>query len=61
MRLISQLIKGISRVLQNLHKFFNGTAILTRFVLPLVGVLHVIFISDLNDLESAKLIFDSSL
>ena len=33
-RLISQLINGISRVLQNLLKYFNETAILTSFVLP---------------------------
>ena len=32
MRLISQLIKGISRVLQNLVKYFNGTIISTSFV-----------------------------
>ena len=37
-RLISQLIKGISRVLQNLLKFFNCTAISTSFVLPAAGV-----------------------
>ena len=33
-RLISQLIKGISRVFHKFHKYFNGTAILTSFVLP---------------------------
>ena len=33
-RLISQLSKGISKVLQKLLKYFNGTAILTSFVLP---------------------------
>ena len=33
-RLISQLINGISRVLQKLLKYFNGTAISTSFVLP---------------------------
>ena len=27
MRLISQLISGISRVFQRLHKYFNGTII----------------------------------
>ena len=51
MRLISQLIKGISRVPQKLLKYFNGTAILTSFVLPLVGVFPVIFILDWNDSE----------
>ena len=34
MRLISQLIKGISRVLQKLLKYFNDTAILTISVFP---------------------------
>ena len=38
-RLISQLINGISRVVQMLLKYFNGTAILTSFVLPPAGVL----------------------
>ena len=38
-RLISQLINGISRVVQKLLKYFNGTAILTSFVLPPAGVL----------------------
>ena len=33
MRLVSQLIKGISRVLQKLLKYFNGTAISTSFAL----------------------------
>ena len=31
MRLISQLINGISRILQKLLKYFNGTIILTLF------------------------------
>ena len=38
-RLISQLINGISRVVQKLLKYFNRTAILTSFVLPPAGVL----------------------
>ena len=49
MRLISQLIKGISRVLQKLLKYFNGTTILTSFVLPVAGVFPVILILNLND------------
>ena len=57
MRLTSQLINGISRVLQNLLKYFNGTIISTSFVLPSAGVFPVIFILDLNDLESVKLSF----
>ena len=32
--LISQLINGISRILQKLLKYFNGTAISTYSVLP---------------------------
>ena len=49
MRLISQLIKGISRVLQKLLKYFDYTAILTSFVLLAAGVFPVIFSLDLND------------
>ena len=48
-RLTSQLINGISRVLQKLLKYFNGTIILTSFVLPPAGMLRVIFTLDLND------------
>ena len=33
-RLISQLVKDISRVIQNLPKHFNGTTISTSTVLP---------------------------
>ena len=33
-KLTSQLIKGISRVLQKLFKYFNGTIISTSFSLP---------------------------
>ena len=54
MRLISKLISGISRVLQKLLKYFNGTAMLTFFALPSAGVFPVIFILDLNDSESVK-------
>ena len=41
MRFISQLINGISRFLQKLLKYFNGTAISTFFVLPLSGIFSV--------------------
>lgn len=34
MRIISQLLSGSFRILQKLLKYFNGTAILTPFVLP---------------------------
>ena len=47
-RLISHLINVISRVLQNLFKYFNGTTILTSFVSP-AAVLFVIFTLDSND------------
>ena len=60
-KLTSQLIKSISRVLQKLLKYFNRTIISTSFSLPPAGVLPVIFILDLNDLEFAKLLFGSSL
>ena len=61
MRLISQLITRISRFLQNVFKHFNGTTILTRFILPSAGILPVIFVSDFNDSESAQLTFGLSL
>ena len=38
MRLVSQMINGNLRVLEKLRKYFNGTAILTSFVLPPVEV-----------------------
>ena len=50
-RLISQLINGILRVLQKLLKYFNGTTILASFTLPSVWAFPVILILDLNDLE----------
>ena len=61
MRLISQLINGVSRVLQKLLKYFNGTAILTSFVLSAAEVLPVILILYLNDSDSVILSFDSCL
>ena len=42
-RLISQFINGISRVLQKLFKYFNGTLILT-FSVPSFPILPVIFV-----------------
>ena len=61
-RLASQLIKGISRVLQKLLKYFSGTIISTSFsLLLLLGVFPVIFILDLNDSESSILSSGSSL
>ena len=61
MRLTSQLIHGISRVLQKLLRYFNGTIISTSFSLPVAGAFPVILILDLNDSEYAKLSFGSSL
>ena len=60
-RIISHLIKGISRVLQKLLKYFNATAILTSFVLATSGGFPVIFTLDLNDSDSVKLLFGSSM
>ena len=60
-RLTSQLIKGISKVLQKLLKFFSGTIISTSFSLSAAGVFPVNFTLNLNDSESAKLLFGSSL
>ena len=60
MGLISQLINGTSRVLQILFKYFNGTAISTSFVLPLVGiVVAAIFV--LNYSESIRFLSSPSL
>ena len=55
-RLIPQLIKGISRVLQTLLRYFNGTNISTSFVLPARGLLPVILALMLNYLESFILV-----
>ena len=60
-KLTSKLIKRISRVLQKLLRYLNETIISTSFSLPAAGVSPVISILDLNDLESAKLSFGSSL
>ena len=45
------MISSISRVLQKLLKYLNGTAISSSIVLPEAGVLHVVFNLDLNDSE----------
>ena len=42
-RIISQLINGISRVLEKLHNYFNGTTISTIFVLPSAGFFSYFF------------------
>ena len=59
-RLTSQLINDVSRVLKNWLKYFNGTIISTSFLFPSAGVFLVIFTLDLNDSEFAKLSLGSS-
>ena len=54
-RLISKLINGISRVLQEFLKSLNGTKISKSFVLPASGVLFAILPLNLNDSESVIL------
>ena len=53
-------MNGISRVLQKLLYYFNGTDVSTTFVLPEAGVLPVILALNLNVLQSF-ITFDSSL
>ena len=60
-RLTSQLINGISSVLQKLLKYFNGTITPTSFVFPLFGVFPVIFTLYLNDSDLPKLSLGISL
>ena len=48
MRLISQWINRISRVLQKLLKYFNSTTISTSFVLPSSGVFPAIWVLNLK-------------
>ena len=60
LKLTSQLINSISKVLQKLLKYFNETIISIYFSLP-AAVFPVIFILNFNDSESAKLSFGSSL
>ena len=45
----SQLIKGISKVVQKLLKYFNGTIISTSCILPSSQVWPVIFVLKLNE------------
>ena len=48
---ISQLLKGISRVLQKLVRYFGGKGISTSLVLLSEEVLPVIFTLKVNDYE----------
>ena len=59
-RLISELIKGISRVLLKLLKYFNGTAI-SAFITPSLLVAAKNLALNLNELESVMGFLDSSL
>ena len=61
MTLISQLIRGIPRVLQKLLKYFNDTAILTSYVLPAAEYFSAIFLLDLNDSDLITLLYGSFL
>ena len=61
MGLISQLINGISRVLQKLLKYFNGTAISAFFLSSLLGVFPVILILYLNESDSCIVLAGTSL
>ena len=51
MWLTSHISNGISRVLQTLFRYFNGTIFSTTFVLPAMAVFPVILILDWNDSE----------
>ena len=59
--MFSQLIHGISRDLQKLLQYFDGTAISTFFLLSVSGVFYVNLILDLHDSDSVILTFGSSL
>ena len=59
-RLISQLIKGILRVLQKLLQYVNGTAIFA-FVIPSLLLLFKNFDLNSNGSESVIILFGSSL
>ena len=48
-RLISQWINGIAKLIQNILKYFNDNAISTSFMLPVSGVSSVILALSLND------------
>ena len=60
LRLISQLIEGISRVLQKLPKYFSADVILTAFP-PLLPVWPVIFSLILNELVISLAVVKSAI
>ena len=49
MRLILQILNGISRVLQKFFKYFNGDLILTFFVSLFSSILAAISVLNLNE------------
>ena len=55
MRFILQLIRGISRIFEKLPKHSMLPPISTSLVLPVTGILSVIFIFHLHDSESVTL------
>ena len=61
LRIISQIIRGISVVLKKLHKCFNDTAISISLVLAAEGGVLVIIALNLNDAESAMISLKYSL
>ena len=61
LRFVSQLIKDIPRVLQTLLKYFNGAVISTFFLLLPAGVLPVVLILNLTDLECFMLLYGTYL
>ena len=48
-KLNSQLVNGIARILQKLLKYFNRTIISTFFITPSLSVWPVIFVLKLNE------------
>ena len=58
-RVISQLIKGISRLLQRLLRYFNGTNFSTFFV-PLSPVNIYLILNESVVLASVKLVISPS-
>lgn len=61
MKLISQLINSVSRILQKFLKHFNETVILMIFVLTAAGILPVILALILNGSKSVIVAFGLSL
>ena len=60
-RFISQLINGISRVLQKLLRYLNETAVSAYLVLSSTRALPVILAFNLKDSEFVISLFDLSL